>query len=213
MKSDPAVVTTNQQIVNSGVSFNLPSQTGLNFGYSVNTAVGEPRTAQDNQTLTNSMGISQTLLGQSVAVTYQTSDFSDKTKKTNDLQTNTIGSSLNLSLGSRVTSSLGATLTNTDDVVDKSVQKTQSLTASINMDIIKEKLSSQIWGTMTTTKDDDLVNKADRQDNSANVEFTYQIQSNMALTLGGYRNTTTDKMNSVNDTTANGGNARVSYSF
>ncbi|HRY29869.1 MAG TPA: hypothetical protein P5079_07500, partial [Elusimicrobiota bacterium] len=109
LDDDPAVVTTHQQIVNSGLSFNLPSMTGLNFGYSVNTARGEPRTAQDNQTLTTSFGVSQTWIGQTLFVTYQTSDFEDKTQSSvafssgSKTNTDTYGTSLNLSFGSRVT--------------------------------------------------------------------------------------------------------------
>ncbi|HOW28099.1 MAG TPA: hypothetical protein PK876_06330 [Elusimicrobiota bacterium] len=213
LRDDPSVVTTTQQIMSSGISFNLPTQTGLNLGYSVNTAVGDPRTAQDNETLTSSVGLSQTLWGQTVSLSYQSSEFTDKTLQTNDLLTNTLGSSLNLALGGRVSSSIGVTTSSTEDQVDASVQDVQSVSISVNYEMIKNKFYSQIWGTMNSTTDNDLVNKADNQTTSANLEFTVQATANTVLTLGGYQNKTKDVITPTNDTTSNGMNMRVSYSF
>jgi hypothetical protein len=213
LEDNPALVTTTQQIMNSGVSFNLPTMTGLSLGYSVNTAVGEPRTAQDNETLTTSVGLSQSWKGQSVSVTLQNSEFEDKTNTTSDLKTDTIGSALNLSFGRRASSSLGATLSNTDDQIDGSTQETQSFSASLNAELRKDRLYGQLWGTLTATEDDDLVNRTDRRDTSLNLEFTCQLKPSLALTVGAYRNQTTDAVTPANDVTANGGNTRISYSF
>ncbi|HRY30460.1 MAG TPA: hypothetical protein P5079_10550, partial [Elusimicrobiota bacterium] len=106
-----------------------------------------------------------------------------------------------------------ATFSTTEDMVDKSELTNDSYSVSVNVEIVRNILYSQIWGSMISTEDDDALNLADRQDTSANIEFTYQVKSNTALTLGAYRNVTKDKIAPVNDTTANGGNARVSYSF
>jgi hypothetical protein len=213
LDDDPAKVTTTQQIANGGLNFSLPTYTGFNVGYSLNTAVGEPRTAQDNETATVSLGMSQSWKGQGLAFTLQKSDFKDKTKSTNDLVTDTVGSSLNLAVGGRVTASLGATLSDTTDQVDKSVQETQSLSASMNVDVVRSRLFMQLWGTLTSSEDDDVVNKSDREDTSLNVEFTWQASSKTAVTLGAFRNETKDAITPATDETANGGNARISYSF
>jgi len=213
LKNNTALVTTTQRIMSNGVSFSLPSQTGFNLGYSVNSAVGDPRTAQDNETVTTSLGVTQGWRGQSLALSYQSSDFMDKTKTTNDLITTTLGTALNLSFGGRVSSSLGATMSSTEDQIDSSTQETQSFSASLNVEIVKNKLLSQVWGAMTATEDNDTVNRADRQTQNANIEFTWQVKPSTALTLGAFRNATTDAIIPANDLSSNGANARVSYSF
>jgi hypothetical protein len=213
LEDDPSQVTTTQQIVNGGLTFTLPTQTSLNTGYSVNTAVGDPRTAQDNETVTFSYGATQGWRGQSLSATFQTSEFTDKTRTSNDLLTNTIGGALNLSRGTRLSASLGATVSSTEDQVDRSVQETRSYSVSMSAELVRNLLYSQIWGTLTATNDNDVVNRADREDTSANIELTYQLKATLALTLGAYRNATEDAVTSANDVTANGGNVRISYSF
>lgn len=213
LKNDPSRVTSQQQITSGGVNFRLPTQTGLNLGYSNNTAVGTPRTAQDNETVTLSAGLSQTLKGQTIAVGYQAADFVDKTQTTNDLKTNSVNGSLSLSFGPRVSSSWGGTVSASDDQIDGSQQEAQSFSGSINAELKKGKLYAQLWGALTATEDNDLVNKVERETTNFNLEFTYQLKTNCAVTVGAFHNDTQDAVTPANDLTSNGGNMRVSYSF
>jgi hypothetical protein len=213
LENDPAAVTTRQQVATGGLAFSLPSLTGINLGYAVNAAVGDPRSAQDNETVTASAGLSQTWRGQTAGVTYQSSKFTDRTKKSNDLDTGTLGATLSSALGSRVSSSLGATISRTKDEVDASTQKTTSYSASVNAELVRSRLYVQLWGAVTATEDDDAASRADRRTENANVEFTWQVRPSTALTLGAFRNVQKDAVSPSSDAASNGGNVRVSYSF
>jgi hypothetical protein len=213
LNDDPAKVATTQRATNNSATFTLPTQTSLNTGISVNTSVGSPQATQDNRTVTFTFGLSQGWKGQSLSVNAQTSKFEDNTSAGNDLRTDTYSNTLSLTLGARVSSSLGATFTRTDDLKDASVQESRSLSASFNLELMKEKLFAQAFGSRTNSEDNDSAGASKRWDTSFNLEFTWKATPSLSATVGGFENTSTDKVAPSNDSTLDGINLKLAYSF
>lgn len=211
LDDDPYVVRTTQQITSGGTSFNFRSGTGISASYSMNEARGELREIQDNYTGTLSYGLSQSWWGQSLALARQKSEFRDKVNPDSDLDTTTDSININCVLGERFSSSIGVSLTKNKNIVELTEEKNDSYSVSFNQVILKNKLTVQVWGTYI-----DIVNTNHSEDSQAingNVEFTYICRSNVSVTVGGSRETFSDKADTSTNKHETGANMRINYSF
>ena len=213
LKDDPSKVTTAQKLMAAGNSFVFPTGTTLNVSYLVNTAQGKPQTAQDNQTTTLAANAAQSLRSQNINLGYQLSRFTDKNKLAHDLDSQTISFNTTWSLFQRLSTALGTTQSTAKDLVDFSQRKNQTYSASFGFGVIPKRLTLQLWGTTTLTKNDSPTFPSDLNTMTLNMEWTYQRNSKSSVTLGGGHNQVRDKIQPANDTKELTATVRYSYSF
>ncbi|MBI4052032.1 MAG: hypothetical protein HY400_05960, partial [Elusimicrobia bacterium] len=206
-------VTTTQRIMTTGNSFLIPTGTTLNLTYSLNTAQGEPKTAQDNQTTTLSANITQSFKGQSLGLGLQTSQFSDKNKRAHDLDSQTITLNTTWSLFHRLSTALGTSQSTTKDKVDSSQRKSQAYSVSLGYSVLPQRLAAQLWGTTSSTKNDSPTLRANLKTTTLNTEWTYNTSPQSTVTLGAGHNQTVDTIKPANDVVELTATLRYSYSF
>ncbi|MFH1282617.1 MAG: hypothetical protein ABII27_03025 [bacterium] len=203
--------TTTQKTSNGGLVFTFPWNGGASVNYSKSEAFADDSTLLDNSSLSMTYGANQSFLGQSVSAYLQSTEFEDMTDSSDDLETQTIGTTLNLNFKDIVTASLGVSLTEITDIVQNTVEDTNSFSVSLSYIVLKDKLSSQLWGYLTTDADDtETINTSEQK---INLEFTYQLNPQTAVTLGGGQLDYKDEIEPLNDKDEVSANIRVSYSF
>jgi hypothetical protein len=211
--ADPSKVTTNQNMYSGGVSLAtdgaIPSPS---VSYSQNEAYAqEPnRDALDNITRTVAAGLSGRIVGTNYSVSVQRSDFADLNKTADDLRSDTVSSGFSFEPAKFAAVNIGATLSVTDNLVQNTQSRTGSASGAVNMKIIPDKLTSQIWGSFTDRQNP--AEAVDVSDAGANLEFTYQFNGSLAWTLGGGLTRIEDRF-AATSTLEHGLNTRVSYSF
>lgn len=214
-------VTTTQSIYSGGIAYSSPAPwPSPSVSYSRNEAVGDPITSQNNFTNTTSIGLTGKVSIVGIGLTLQQSVFEDLTDVSDKLNTNTVGIAANSAFGSRASVNLGATLSNTLNLGTKAAAKninnqTPAFSASFNLRIIPDKLSSQVWGTLIT-RQNDAVNDSDKikkKETTGNAELTWNINQSFAWTLGGSYMQTLDEMDEEGSMIEQGVNTRLTYSF
>ncbi|MDI6756840.1 MAG: hypothetical protein QME32_02330 [Endomicrobiia bacterium] len=213
VQNDPAKVTTNQNMYSGGVSLSLdgalPSPS-VSYSYNEAYAANPNRDALDNVTETASFGLAGRVVGANYSAAFQRSDFADRNKTADDLRSDTLSSGFSFSPVKVASVNLGATLSVTDNLVKNTKSKTESASAAVNMKLIPEKLTSQLWGSLTERKNP--AEDTDVLDSGANLEFTYQFTGSLAWTFGGGLTRTEDKVAKAGST-EHGVSTRLSYSF
>lgn len=205
--------TATQNLGSAAVTFQKPRYPIVSLGYSVNTAIGEPDTALDNQTKTPTVSISHTFRATTLSISYQKSDFIDNTKMSDDLKSTAGNLSLSSRLGQNISISGGTTRSTVSNIVSSTDTNTNSNSFSINIsNIIQDKLSSALWGSSTTSKDTPE-ESIDTKSETGTVEFTYNIRTDLAATLGFTHTGYTDAFSDADTYTENSGNIRFSMSF
>ena len=212
LANDPNKLTTTQRILNAGNVFHLPTRTDFNVSGSLNTAKGKPSSALDNKTVTEGFGLTQGIKKHTLSLNVQDSQFRDLNKLAHDLDTQTLGLNVNLSLPHNSIGSAGVTTSATKDKIDGSRRDSQSTSASYSRPLWPQ-WTGQLFGSLTTTKNTSPLFPSDTSTLSLNSEFTWTVekQTNVAFGLG--YNKTQDKLqpsNSVNEIVAT---TRYSYSF
>lgn len=218
LKNVPGKVTTTQSIYNASLFFNSPGNWPKpTLSFATNAAVGDPKTAQDNVTNSMSAGFTARLGILNLAVNSQQTAFRDNTKVSDDFDTISYGLSVNSAFGPRLSVNIGATMTGTENLnpAKKYTTTSPSLSCSLNIGIIPEKFTAQIWGTTLSRSNNALVltDKLDRQETTANAEFTWLARQYLSWTLGGSFSKVADTVTPANDLEERGVNTRVSYSF
>jgi len=210
---DPNKTTTNQNLISSSLSLQRPSLPMITFGYSINTALGDPATSLDNETKTPSISISQTFSATTLSVSFQRSDFVDNTRISDDLKTNSGNLNISTRLGKDISITAGSTLSKAYNLISSTVTNSNSYSMNINFsNIIENKLSSAIWGSLTKSQDAPL-QSTDNQNLTGTAEFTYNIRTNLSATLGFTHTGYLNDMNNVDTYKEDSGNIRLSMSF
>jgi hypothetical protein len=159
-----------------------------------------------------------------LGITYQQMTFRDNTKVSDDLDTGSLGATVNTSFGSRLSLNFGLTQTTTKNLNPLKAYDTQAPSYSLSMTaaVIPQKLSLQVWGTAVTRKNnavalttDGLPNPdlIDSQETSINAELTWLLRSSLSWTLGVSGNGLQDSIATANSYYDHGVNTRISYSF
>ncbi|MBN1383763.1 MAG: hypothetical protein JW983_02620 [Elusimicrobia bacterium] len=205
--------TSTQNLGSMAITLQRPSYPVIALGYSLNTAIGDPDTALDNQTKTPSIAISHTFHATTLSISYQKSDFTDNTNMSDDLESTAGNLSISSRIGENISVSGGTTQSTVSNIVSSTDTNTNSYSFSFNIsNIIKDKLSSALWGSSTASKDSPE-QSIDTKSETGTIEFTYSIRSDMSATLG-YTNTSyTDTFSDADTYTENSGNIRFSMSF
>jgi predicted porin len=175
--------------------------------------LGKPRSALENNTQTFSLGLSQSLQNLSLYSSGQLSDFRDKTDSSHDLSTLTGSFSLTSSLTQALSVTSGITLTRTKDLDDKSIDKSQSYSVSVNWGVIPQRLTISTWGTLVVAKSNDVLMPVDNVTTDASLEFSYSFRTGLTLNLGYELNAYRDAEDSSNNYEGHGFVTRLSYSF
>lgn len=213
LAGNPSKVTTTQRLMTVGNSFLLPTATTLNLTYFLNTAQGNPKTAQDNQTTSLSGTLTQNFRGQSAGLGYQMSRFADRNKLAHDLDSQTLSLNTTWSLLKRLSAALGTTQSSSKDVFDGSQRKSQAYSASFGVAVLPQKLALQLWGTTNKTINNSPTLPADLSNTTVNMEWTYNTGPQVALTAGAGYNKSADRIRPVNDLKELTATLRYSYSF
>ncbi len=208
---DPKKTTSVQRAYSLAPSFTLPKETRLTTNFTQNTTQGSSRDTLNNVTQSASLGVTKSIAAHSLSATVQNSNFKDLTGVAHNLDTNTLGLSANLTLSTNLRLSLGNSGSFTKDKFDGHRKNSNTQSASVNMTLVPSKLSGQIWGTSTESADNGS-SPAKSQDWSANTEFTLQVMTNLAITLGaGY--TAKEDLLTKTTTSSKAINARTSWNF
>lgn len=212
LADDPNKTTITQRIISTAHSFQLRSGTNLSLSMSLNTAVGKPQSALDNQTTIVGAGVSQSFGRHSVGLSAQLSRFQDKNDLADDLDTITFSFSSAFSLPRSQSASFGVSRSETKNKVDGSKQSTLSVSPSWSRRF-RSDLVGQVWGTMTRTKNTSPTLPSDTSTISFNTEGTWSKSKRLNLTLGLGYNSVKDKVRPVNDVNEATIATRISYSF
>jgi hypothetical protein len=213
LAGDPTEVTSTQSILTAGIDLDINDLPDMNIGYSLNRMLGEPRSALENNTQTFSLGLSHRLGSISLSSNGQLSDFRDKTNSSNDLSTLTGSFNMTSSLTQSLSITSGITLTQTKDLDDKSIDKSQSYSLSLNWGVIPQRFTISTWGSLVFTKSNDVTAEADNLTTDASLEFSYSFRTGLTLTLGYKFDGYTDEKDSLNNYEGHGFIARLSLSF
>lgn len=213
LAADPSEVTSTQSILTGAVDFDIGNLPDITIGYSLNQMLGKPRSALENNTQTFSLGLSQSLRNLSLSSSGQLSDFRDKTDSSHDLSTLTGSFSLTSSLTQALSVTSGITLTRTKDLDDKSIDKSQSYSVSVNWGVIPQRLTISTWGTLVVAKSNDVLMSVDNVTTDASLEFSYSFRTGLTLNLGYELNAYRDVEDSSNNYEGHGFVTRLSYSF
>ena len=213
LAGDPSEVTSTQSILTGAVDFDIGNLPDITVGYSLNQMLGKPRSALENNTQTFSLGLSQSLKRLSLSSSGQLSDFRDKTDSSNDLSTLTGSFSLTSSLTQALSITSGITLTRTKDLDDKSIDKSQAYSVSVNWGVIPQRLTISTWGTLVVAKSNDVLMPVDNVTTDASLEFSYSFRTGLTLNLGYELDAYRDAEDSSNNSEGHGFVTRLSYSF
>jgi len=175
--------------------------------------VGEPRSALENNTQSFSLGLSHSLKSLSLSSNGQLSEFRDRTDSSHDLSTLTGTFNLTSSLTQSFSITSGVTLTRTRDLVDRSMDRSESYTLSINCRVIPQRFTISAWGTLVSTKSNDATTPADNATTDVSLEFSYSFKTGLALTLGYEFDAYRDAEDSSNNYEGHGFITRLSLSF
>lgn len=214
--ADPNKVTTTQSIYSGGLAYAPPAPwPSPSVNYSMNEAVGDPLTAQNNNTKTMTFGVVGKAGIVNLGLTLQQSAFRDLTKTSDDLDTNTAGFSANASFGTRMSVNLGTTMTNTKNLVKEINNQAPAYSLSMNMQLVPDKLTTQVWGTYITRKNDAVAagDMIDRKETTGNAELSWLVGSDLTWSLGGSYSQILDEVTADNNYIEHGANTRLSYSF
>lgn len=219
LKNDPKKNTTTQRTFSVSSNLNNPKPwPGLTFSYSLNLGEDKTKTALNNQTQTFGGNLTQAIAKFiNLTAGFQQSRFIDHLGKSANLVTRTHNLSLTSSLGPEVTLSGGGTFARTDSGATQSAGagtlNSFSYSASLNWNVIKEKLSAQAFGTWITRDGVSSGSKQDARDRSGNLELNYQIFKKLALNFGVSFNRTENFLNHTQDTEETISSARVTLTF
>lgn len=212
LKNDPNKLTTTQRVINLGNAFHLPTGTDFNLGGSLNSAKGKPATALDNKTVTENLGLTQAIRKHSVSLNVQSSQFRDNNHLAHDLDTQTLGLNVNLSLPHNSIGSLGETVSRAKDKIDGSQRSSQSTSASYSRPLWPQ-WTGQFFGSLTTAKNTSPSFPSDTSTLSANTEFTWTPQKQVNVAFGAGVNRAEDKLRPGNRVKELVLTTRYSYSF
>ena len=213
LADDPAKTTSHQRSVGSDAAISFPTRTRLTMGYTLNRSYGDPRSTQDNKTEGMSTGLHQDWDDGGVDLSYQRSQFTDRTSAANSLMTHTLNASGNWKFGPRLSATLGESLNITKNQKDGSRLRSNTLSGSFNAALYPERLSLRGSASVTESKDNNAAAPADRQDTSLNLEATWKAAKSLDLTAGGFLTAAKDRLNPANGSTIRGVTVRAAYSF
>ena len=213
LAADPSEVTSTQSILTGAMDFDMGNLPDMNIGYSLNRMVGKPRSAVENNTQTFSLGLSQSLGNLSLSSSGQLSDFRDKTDSSHDLSTLMGSLNLRAALTQWISITSGATLARIKDLDDKSIDKFQSYSLSMNWGVIPLRFTVSTWGTLVVAKSNDMEMPADNVTTDLSLEFSYSFRTGLTLTLGYGLDVYRDSEDSSNNYGGHGFITRFSSSF
>lgn len=213
LADDPAKTTSHQRAIGTNAALSFPTRTRWTLGYTLNRSYGEPRSTQDNATEGISTGLRQDWEKGGIDLSYQRSEFTDRTSAGNNLLTHTINASGNWNFSKRLSATLGEALNITKDPKDGSRLRTSTLSSSFNASLWPDRLTARGSASFTDTEDNDAASRADRQDTNLNLTMAWKALKSLELTAGGFLTEANDRINHANNKTTRGVNARVAYSF
>ncbi len=213
LDKDPNRTTSTQNIGSASVSLQRPRFPILTLGYSLNQAIGSPRSALNNETLTPSLSIAHIFGNTSASASVQRSKFTDKTNISDNLRTDSGNLGFSTRFGADVSFTAGATFSKVFNLDSSTSTMTGSYSASMNVgNIIPRKLSSALWGSYTKSKDTPK-QSTDMRTVSGTAELTYNIKQDLSATLGYTYTSNKDNFTQTQTYEENSGNIRFSMSF
>ncbi|MBI3300219.1 MAG: hypothetical protein HYZ75_18785 [Elusimicrobia bacterium] len=212
LANDRLKTSTTQRFISVSDSLQLKTQTSISLSGALVTAKGKPETVLDNQTTTIGAAVSQRFGRNSVAASLNTSRFKDKNRLAHDLDTNTMSVASTWGISPVMSASFGVSRSATKDKVDGSQRTSLSVSPSVSRRLNKI-WTSQVWGTLTQTKNTAPLFPSDVRNTQLNTEFTYAKSQALNMTLGAGYNKNDDKLAPGNKFSEILASTRVSWSF
>ena len=211
LNKNPGQTTANQQIISSYLTFQRPRYPVVSVGYSLNTAVGQPRSALDNVTRSPSVLGSYTFKNTTLNLNWQQSEFHDYINPSADLTTLTRGLGLQTSfwlLSLAVNGSFSER-----NYVSSAKFYTNSYSASISCpQLWRDKLSLAFWSAYIRNYDETSTT-TDNNYLTMTGEINYNLRTNLSLIAGYTASNYQDRIDNTNTYRENSGNIRLAMSF
>jgi hypothetical protein len=213
LQNDPAKTTTTQTQTNLSNTTKVFGGTMLSVSYMMNTALGKPAAAQDNQTTTLSFSVLQPLGAHSLNASVQNSAFVDNTGFSHDLDTSLLSLSGSFRVSPRMSSSAGFVTSGTKDKFDSSTASNNTINGNVAYALPGRALAFQFWTSLSSGKNDSPTFPSETSTLSLNFETIWMKSRTSKLTFGVGMLSKTDKFNSAVEGNELNLLTRYNYSF
>jgi hypothetical protein len=213
LEGDPAKTTTTQTQSSLSNTTRVFGGTMLTGSIMMNTALGEPAAAQDNETTTLSFSVLQPVGAHNLSASVQNSAFTDNTGFSHDLDTSLISLSGSFRLSPRMSASAGFVTSGTKDKFDSSTASNNTINANLAYSMPKRALGFQLWGSMSSGENDSPTTPSETSTLSLNLETMWLKSKVSKLTFGLGLLSRTDKYNPALESTDITLMTRYNYSF
>ncbi|MFA6435335.1 MAG: hypothetical protein WCW52_11640 [Elusimicrobiales bacterium] len=213
LEKDPAKTATTQTQTSVSNTLRLFGSSMLTSSLLTNTSLGKPAGVQDNKTTTLNVSLMQPVNVHTINVSAQTSDFKDNTRLSHDLASTLVSLSGSFRVAARLSLSSGLVNSVTKDKVDGSSNKNNSLTGNITYGMPRRSMALQLWATFSSNKNSSPATPSDMNTLNLNLETVWLKSESSKFTFGVGTNTTTDNLNSANNTSQITFLTRLNYSF
>jgi hypothetical protein len=213
LENDPAKTTTQQTQTSVSNTTRVFGGTMLTGSLMMNTALGKPAAAQDNETTTLSLSVLQPVGLHNLSVSVQNSAFKDNTGFSHDLDTSLLSLSGSFKLSPRMSASLGYVTSGTKDKFDSSTASNNTINANLAFTMPRRSLGFQLWGAMSSGENDSPTYPSETGTLSLNLETMWLKSKTSKLTFGLGMLSKTDTYNTALEGTSLTMLTRYNYSF
>lgn len=213
LQNDPGKTTTTQTQTSVSNTTKVFSGTLLSVSYMMNTALGKPAGAQDNQTNTMSFSVMQPLGQHNLNASVQSSSFVDNTGFSHDLDTSLLSLSGSFRVSPRMSASAGLVSSGTKDKYDSSTASNNTINGNVAYALPGRSLAFQFWTSLSSGKNDSPTFPSETSTLSLNLETIWLKSRSSKLTFGVGMLSKTDKYNAAVEGNDLSLLTRYNYSF
>lgn len=213
LENDPAKTTTTQTQTSVSNTSKVFGSTMLTLSYMMNAALGKPASAQDNETRTMSVSVSQPVGAHTVNASMQSSAFVDNTGFSHDLDTSLLSLSGSFRVSPRMSASAGFVNSATKDKFDSSQAVNNTVNGNVAYALPGRSVAFQLWTSMSSGKNDSPTVPSETGTMSVNLETIWMKSKSSKLTFGVGVLSRTDKYNPAVEGSELSLLTRYNYSF
>ncbi|MEA2081561.1 MAG: hypothetical protein U9O97_02315 [Elusimicrobiota bacterium] len=211
LDNDVSVVTTKQTVSNYGFQLNVKNFPGINVSSTLNKVEGSSVTVLNNETKGMNIGVNYRRGNQMFSAGFSNSAFRNyaSTATGQDLDTGVLSFTYSGAVGSFLSFDAGYTTNETENLYDKSIDETVSVSLGANVKFTK-KVNMFLYGSKTSREK--LADNVETVMQNYSAEITYSTLKNLSVTSG-FSIEKNDETTDANDYSSNGYLFRLHYSF
>jgi len=211
LSNAPEKVTTAIDNLSSFVTVAFRGFPVCTLGYTWNSLVGNPASLVNNVTRNASIGITHKIWETNISAGYQVAEFYDITDLSSDIISYSGNLRFNRMINNIISLNAGVNYSRLYSIDLPKTDQTAGASAGVNYRLIPEKFI--ISGFTSVSRRIDDAGTTDNLYINLNVDGTYNISSEMALTVGTGWINSADQINSANSCQSWSLGTRASYSF